>query len=75
MLTMNLNEGFLGQKMREVFNDNYFNPGRQPSGFLPPSGFDIGNSQKGATSYSTGVPVSERHRQFFGMGNRPYTIR
>jgi hypothetical protein len=73
---MNLNEGFLGQKMREVLNsENYFNSGRQPSGFNPSSGFDMGNSQKGDTSYSTGVPVSERHRQFFGMGNRPYTIR
>lgn len=75
---MNLNEGFLGQKMREVLNsENYFNSGRQPSGFNPSSGFDVGNSQKGATSYSTGVPINQRHRQFFGMGmgNRPYTIR
>lgn len=75
---MNLHEGYLSQSMRAALNsENYFNSGRQPSSFIPSSGFDMANTQKGDTTYATGVPHKERHRQFFGMGggNRPYTIR
>ncbi len=71
----NLNESYLGQKVRELRSDltsyNYFNPGRMVNQNNPSSGFDMGSRTAGATSYSTGVPTNPRHRQYFGMSTRP----
>jgi hypothetical protein len=76
MSMQNLNEGLLSQSFRAATMSNngvIHGKGRGP--LTASTGFDQGNRTTGDSSFCQGVPISERHRVYFGMSNKPTDFR
>ena len=72
----NLNEGLLSHSFRASTLSNTgakYGNGRAP--LTASTGFDQGNRNAGDSSFCQGVPISERHRVYFGMSNKPTDFR
>lgn len=72
-----INEGMLGQQLREVFGPAYFaKPGLQATqSYNSDSGADQSSRAVAPIQTPAGIPKKARHRSYFGLERRPGTIR